>query len=1037
MMKPKMTNKMMEPERREHHRWFAAMAATMLLLCLVCFGTGMVQAQETSTINGVVTSGIDGQPLAGVSVRVKGGPEVGATDADGRFAVNAAANATLVFTYIGYETYEATVTGATLNVVLQESSQGLDEVVVIGYGTQKRENISGAIATISADDMVTEGFANVGQALQGKVSGVQIESGGGNPGSGVRILIRGTGSLNNNNPLYIVDGVQVDDINNLAQSDIASMDILKDASAAAIYGSRAANGVVLITTKSGVSGENKIDLKASYGFQQFSDRMDVLNAEEWASVSNLAHDNAGLARLQVAEDYQQLNDVDWQDEIYRTAPMQNYNLNIHGGSEQYRYSLSGDYLGQDGIVKETGYEKYNLRLKSDFTKGRLKIGETIIFSDERWRNMAGGWGGQGGGPVASAAKMIPVFSVYDENAVGGYGGAYGPVLNVANPVAQLMLDRPEVYAKNLIINAFAEFRIIDGLNYRYNAGYTNVQGRNFNFTAPYEVGSLFVNRLANLSENRNERNVLLQEHTLNFNRNIGKGSLDVLAGYTYQNSRYRDLSGGKSGMPDGIEVIDAGTANTATGGRAWESTLVSFFGRVMYTYDNRYNVTAILRRDGSSRFGQDYQYGNFPSFAAAWNVHNEPFFEGAKSTFNTLKVRAGYGELGNQEISDYQFLANIQPNINYVIGRDQQLMPGATQTAFATPDIRWENSSTLNVGLDLGFFDNRLNLTTDYFIKKSTDVLLQVPIPLSTGASASSPYINAGSIENKGFEADISYSDQKGDFSYSVNGTIAVIKNKVLELGTGSQQIFGGQPNHHGASSTVTQAGWPIGAFFLIKTDGIFQSDAEVEAYQKDGKLIQPNAKAGDIRFVDANNDGIIDQSDRQYIGNSTPDFSFGIGGNVQWRSIDLNLFFQGTQGNMIYNGLRQDLEGMNLEMNYSKETLNAWSPTNTNTDIPRAVINDPNLNSQTSSRFVESGSYLRLRTLQLGYTFADQLLAKLGVSNARIYVSGDNLLTFTKYKGYNPDIGRTGSILNRGVDYGHVAYPLAQTYTMGIQVSF
>jgi len=483
-------------------------------------------------------------------------------------------------------------------------------------------------------------------------------------------------------------------------------------------------------------------------------------------------------------------------------------------------------------------------------------------------------------------------------------------------------------------------------------------------------------------------------------------------------------------------VLDAGTVNTASGSNAWESALISYLGRLIYSYDDRYVMTAIIRRDGSSRFGSGNKYGNFPSLAFAWNASSEQFFEPLQSFASMLKIRASYGVLGNQEFADYRYVPLVSLNTNYVIGQEQYLWPGAIQTAFATPDIKWESSKTLNVGTDLGFFDNKLFFTADYFIRKNTDILLQVPIPLSTGASGNSPYINAGQITNRGFEAALSYNNTVNDFTYQLTGTFSTVNNEVDNLGTGSQQIFGGQPTHHGSSATVTQAGLPVGAFYLIKTDGIFNSQEEVDAHNQDGQLIQPNAKPGDIRFVDYNNDGQIDQNDRQYLGSPTPNFTYGFGGNIKWKALDLNLFFQGTQGNKIYNGLRQDLESMNLNFNYSTATLNAWTPEN-HTDFPRAVINDPNLNSQTSDRFLENGSYLRFRTLQVGYTLPTSALQAAKISSCRLYLSFDNLFTITNYQGYNPDLGRTGSVLDRGVDFGHAAYPLARTSMLGVQLSF
>ncbi|OUJ73560.1 hypothetical protein BXP70_13780 [Hymenobacter crusticola] len=983
--------------------------------------------------------------IPGATIVVKGTTLGTTSDAEGSFNLSLPdGNATLVVSSIGFANQEIAVNGRSdLTITLQNDTKALDEVVVVGYGTQRREDVTGAISSIKAEDIRTQGSNTVQKSLQGRVAGVQIESSGGDPGSGVRVIIRGAGSLNNNNPLYIVDGVQVDNINNLQPTDIASFDVLKDASAAAIYGSRAANGVVLITTKSGKKGENRVNFDAYYGVQQIAKKIDVLNASEWATVSNAAHDNAGLPRLDIAQNPESLGaGTDWQKEIYRTAPMQNYTLGASGGGDNFTYSLSGGYLDQQGIVKKTDYDRWNLRLKSDFTKGRVRIGETIILTREYWRTMAGGWGGQGGNPVGSALKMIPVFDVYDPAAVGGYSGAAGPVTNIANPVAQLNLEVPETRTTTAIINGFAEVSLIEGLKYRLNLGYTGTYGSFNDYTYPYMVGALFKNADADLSQNKSEQNYFLQEHTLNYSKVFGKHNINALVGYTYQNTKYNILSGSKSGMPTGIQVLDAGTTNIASGGYARENALLSYLGRLVYSYDNRYVVTGTFRRDGSSRFGPAYKYGNFPSIALAWNVVNESFFQPLQGVITNLKIRSSYGILGNQEIPDYRYVPLIASNTNYVLGQTQQLWSGAIQTAFATPNIKWETSKTFDIGTDWGFFQNKLNLTADYFIRRNSDILLQVPIPLTTGASGSAPYINAGQITNKGVEAALTYNNKIGEFNYQVTGTFTAIDNNVDFLGTGTQQISGGQPTHHGASATITQAGGPVGAFYLIKTAGIFNSQDEINAYNVEGRLIQPSAKPGDIKFVDYDGDGTISQDDRQYCGSPTPKFSYGFGSNTSWRNFDLSFFFQGTYGNKIYNGAREDLEGMNIEINYSPATLNAWTP-DRHTDFPRAVINDPNLNSQTSDRFLESGSYLRMRTLQLGYTLPKSILTSAKINSCRFYVSFDNLFTITKYTGFNPDLGRYnasatgGGILDRGVDFPHVAYPLSRTSLLGVQVSF
>ncbi|QEC52422.1 TonB-linked SusC/RagA family outer membrane protein [Anseongella ginsenosidimutans] len=1011
----------------------AAGMACLLLVLLVQAAFGQVLPAVSGTV-----ADSSGAPLPGVSVLVKGTQNGASTNADGSFSLqNVAGGATLVFSFIGYQAQEVPVNGReVINVTLQQDLQALDEVVVVGYGTVKKSDLTGAVASVKAEELATEGLNTVAKALQGKVAGVTIESAGGDPGMGTRIMIRGVGSLNNNNPLYLVDGVPVPDINNISPNDIASIEVLKDASAAAIYGSRAANGVVLITTKSGEAGKTQVIFNANAGVQRLAKKIDVLNAQEWASVSNAAHDAAGLPRLEIAEDPALLESgLDWQDEVYRTAPVQNYELSITGGNKGSQYSVSGGYFNQRGLVKVTGYERLNLRVKSETTKGRFRFGETLLLSQESWTKMPGGWGGQGGNPVGSAVKMIPVFDIYDTTAVGGFAGAYGPVLNVANPLAQLHLEDIRNRSTDIVLNFFGEVELLPGLSYKLNLGYNNTHGYDYDYERRYQVGTLFTHQTNDLSEDRSHRRLLMLENTLNFTREFGKHSLQALAGYTMQQNRLRTLWGSAIDLPDGIKVLDAAASNPATGGNLYESALLSMLGRVVYSYDSRYLLTASFRRDGSSRFGDENRYGNFPSIALGWNISNETFFDSFSQAINRLKLRGSYGVLGNQEIGDYLYSAAIASNINYVTGADQHKWFGAIQTAFADPDIKWENSSTFNIGVDLGAWQDKLTFTADYFIKRSTDVLLNVPIPGSTGA-VGNPVVNAGIIENRGLEASLGYSGGKGDFNYDVYGTISAINNEVERLGTGTQQIFGGQPTHHGSSTTLTQAGGEVGAFYLVKTDGIFNSEEEVQAHSKNGTLIQPNASPGDIRFVDANGDGSISDEDRVHAGSAFPDFTYGLGFNAQWRNFDLGLFFQGTQGNMIYNGFRQDIDGMNLEINYSKATLNAWTPEN-HTDFPRAVINDPNYNTRTSDRFLEDGSYLRLKSLQLGYLFPAQALERIGAGSLRVYLSFDNLFTITGYDGYNPDLGRTGSILNRGVDYGHVAYPLARTANLGVQLQF
>lgn len=995
----------------------------------------LTQNVQQTRITGTVTDAT-GLPMPGVGIKVKGTTTTSVTDADGKYVINAGANSTLVFSYVGYAVQEVAANGrASINITLVESEAELNEVVVIGYGTVRRKDLTGSVASVKGGDIKSEGVSDITRSLQGKMPGVTIESAGGDPGAGTRILIRGVGTLGNATPLYIVDGVQVASINNLNQTDIESVDVLKDASAAAIYGSRAANGVVLVTTKSGKNGAPVVQLTANVGVQSKSSSVEVLNAQEWATVHNQAHANAGLTPLALASDPAALGvGTDWQDAIFRSAPVQQYNLLVSGGSESSKYSVSGGYNDQQGIVDVTGYKRYNLRVKTETTKGRLKFGETILLSREKFVTMPAGWGGQGGNPVGSAIKMIPAFKIYNPEALGGYDGASGSVVNIANPVAQLYLNDINRENTSILANAFGELKIIEGLKYRLNLGYTNVFNSNYDYYKRYQIGGLFSHPTNDISLGKDQNVLLLLENTLSYDKVFGKHSVQALAGYTYQSNNYNYTSTARTDLPDGIDQIDAGAGIVSNSGNRAENNLISVLGRVIYSYDDRYLLTASFRRDGSSRFGANNRYGNFPSVALGWNIMNEDFFEPLEKTFSNLKLRASYGVLGNQEIGDYQYSAAVASNINYVVGANQQRWFGSIQTAFASPNIKWETTKTSNFGIDAGFFGNKLNLTADYFIKKTTDVLLNVPIPGSAG-SVSNPVVNAGTLRNNGIELGLSYGNTTGKLSYNVFGSISAVRNKVIELGTGSQQIFGGQPNHHGATSTLTEAGGSIGSFYLIEALGIFNSQAEIDAYAKDGQLIQPNAAPGDVKFFDKNGDGQINNLDRVNLGSPFPDFEYGLGLNASMHNFDLALFFQGSQGNKIYNGLAQDLQSTNLQMNYAKSTLNAWTPSN-QSNVPRVTANDPNLNSQTSSRFLEDGSYFRMKTVQLGYTLKDDFAKKLRISSFRTYVSADNIFTITNYTGFNPDLGRTGSIFDRGVDYGHVAYPLARTISVGIQLT-
>jgi len=1015
--------------------------------CFILFSILFLMTLETNAwaesspskqtkISGKVTD-TNKQPLPGVTVVVKGTSNGIVTDVNGEYTLtNVPENAILVFSFVGMETQEIPFNGQTnLNIVMQEKSIGLDEVVAIGYGTVKKSDLTGAVGTVKSNQLDQQTNSNLGTAIQGKISGVSIESAGGAPGAGMNIEIRGAGSLNNNNPLILVDDIAVSSMNNLNPSDIESIQVLKDASAAAIYGSRAANGVVLISTKSGKKGPIRIDFNADFGMQKISKKQDLCTTDEWIKVITEACNASGNSIPAIATNPEESGEgVDWQDEIFRTSSVQNYSLGITGGGEHAKYNVSFGYLDDNGVIDQTGYKRMNLRVKSSFTKGRIKIGESVLLTQENVDDMPS-VGGQGGNVIGATSMMIPAFSIYDEDAVGGYGGSSGSVLDVFNPVAALNLKKSRSDYYKALINIFAEVKIIDGLKYKFSTGITLNEHKNSSKTAAYQVGTFFT-QTNNYAYKSSALTKYWQiENTLSYNKTIAdKHSINAVVGYTTLKNKYDKFTASKQGMADGIWVLDAGSEDPTAGGTESENTMISYLGRVIYSYDNRYIITGTFRRDGSSRFSSSNRWGNFPSISAAWNVANESFFNKMDTPITSLKLRGSYGTLGNQEIGDYQYIGAITSGVSYAKGNSQALWVGNIQTEYVPSDLKWETTATVNGGLDLSMWTGKLNYSLDVFQKTTTDLLLQVPLPLSAGAD-SDPYSNAGKIKNHGFEMMLNYNGSYKNVKFSVTGTLSHIKNEVKELATGSQVLTGSTATHGGSAVTYTKVGYPIYSFFLIQTDGLFRSQEEIDSYTKDGVKIQPNAQPGDIRFIDANDDGeITADGDRVYCGSPFPKFEYGLRLDGSWKFLDASIYFQGTHGNKIYNGIRTYTESAVYTCEYSTDLLNSYS-FNTDSDIPRLDLDDPNGNGvDNSDRFLEDGSYLRLKSVQIGFTFPQQWLNRLSIQKCRFYIGGNNLATWTSYKGYNPDIGNS-SISARGIDFRQ--YPLNRSFHIGLQMNF
>ena len=987
--------------------------------------------QQAKTVTGTVTD-VSGEPIIGANIRIKGTTTGTITDIDGNFSIEAEPQSVIEVSYIGYLTQETVINNQkSIRFLLKEDTKTLDEVVVIGYGVQKKADLTGSVANINTEKLNTQSNANIGQALQGKIAGVDIVSQGGAPGSGTRIMVRGIGTLNNASPLYIVDGMYMNSIDHINPNDIASIDVLKDASSAAIYGSRAANGVIIVTTKEGSNTEGKpiIDLSVNLGISTASKFLDMLDAKGWAEVTTIARQAIGKPALDMATDLANKPDNDWQDIMFRPALMQNYNLSVKGGGKYSTYYTGLGYFNQDGIVKGTNYQRYNIQSKNDYKRGIFSAGTNLIisFSHDKPLHQE-----LRGGMIGTILQSVPTLEKYDDTREGGYGGTYGDVVNIPHPLAIIDDNIMDRYNENVKIfaNLYAQIELFKGLKYKLNLTPDFSFERYKNYLNKYDFG-LATNSITQLTERQRRRRNILVENLLTFDRTFGEHKISALAGYTYQDSRFRHIQAYGEGLPQGLEEIDAATTNRSNEGNSWRSVLTSILGRVFYSYQNKYLFTATIRRDGSSKFGKNNRYGYFPSFSLGWNVAEEKFMENVH-WLDQLKLRGGYGVLGNQEIDNYQYSSTITTGINYPDGNGG-LLQGAFPKNFANPDIKWEETAMTNVGIDFMAFNNRLSLTADYYVKNTKDILLTVPIPISSGG-ANDPIRNAGKIRNNGFEFNLGWMDQPNpDISYGINLIGSFNKNKVIVMGSESGSIKGGSTNQN-ITTSETKAGYPIGGYWLISTAGYFNSQEEVDAYAKDGKKIQPAAEPGDIKFVDANNDGVINDDDRVFQGSPFPDFTFALNGNMRYKNFDLSIGLQGVLGNKIYNATRQTLEDVTKGSNFLASCLDYWTPENKNASHPRLTWDDPNRNTRAESdRYLENGSYLRLRSVQLGYTFP-QTWFKGAIQHARVYINAENLFTITSYSGYSPDVNADNANY-RGFD--NFIYPTNRTFMLGLNVTF
>ena len=983
------------------------------LFCL-CFFSFSLFAQQTVT--GKITAG--DKPAAGATINVKGTSTTTQTDENGIFSISAPANGTLVITSVGFGVEEVKVTKAPLAITLQSTSQQIGEVVVIGYGSAKKRDLTGAVASIKGDDLRTGTAADASGLLQGKAAGVVVQNSGGAPGQAPAIVIRGSGTFGNDQPLYIIDGMIASSMAFINPNDIASIEVLKDASAAAIYGSRAANGVVLVTTKSGTSGEIKINFSAKYGSQSPTNKLKFLNARQYSDWNNQAHDNDGTPRGPLNDNlFNPAINTDWQKLSLGTAPLSDYNLSVSGGGQYSKFFLSGEYFDQKGIVVDSRFKRYAVRANSSFTKGKFKLTEALSIS--RSINNPNTYFGRERGE-------LPIMPVYDSTKLGGFAGlepAAAGVNRIINWYGRALLDNNLYTTDQALGNVGLEFEIVKGLKYKMNLGIDYSIFHAFDYSPAFFMSTSqeASQDQSTLAESFTRSLTTLVEHTLNYSHNFGDHHLEVLAGYTSQTGNARAVGANADTYPsDQLQVVDA-ASNRLASGSLQEAGLQSILGRVTYNYQSKYLLTATIRRDGSSKFLYPKNtYGNYPSFSLGWRASEEKFFP-KNTIISDLKFRGSYGTLGSQNIPNYITTSTLNINAGYYFAGGVQ--NGVGLTNFSNPNIKWESSRTTDIGTDISLLKGRILITVDYFNRRSYDILANIPIPIYGGAGSSLTK-NAASVSNKGVEFSATYNHppvSAGGFKYAITGIFTAIKNNVIALGDGVSPITGGGFTQESLTATRTDVGHPIGSFWGYQVLGIYQTADEVA---KDGRT---DARPGDFRF----------SKDQTWLGSPFPKFDYGLTFSAAYKNFDMNMFWQGVQGNKVWNAKRAWQYTFDYGSGKVTDVLNSWTPQNTNTNLSRASFIDPANNKRSSSYYVEDGSYLRLKTLSIGYNLPASLINKLKISSARFYVSGQNLITITKYKGYDPEVGRSDltGLFSVGVDVS--AYPQAKLFSAGIDLSF
>lgn len=985
-----------------------------------------------------------GDPVPGASITIKGTSRTVVADQNGAFSIDVPQGSTLVISSVGYKNKEVVASGTPINEILETAENSLSDVVVIGYQSVKRKDLTGAVGLINPAQANRNVASSVAESIQGLAAGVTVRNSGA-PGAGAKIDIRGAGTFANNNPLYIIDGMYSDATPDFNPNDIESIQILKDASAAAIYGSRAANGVIIITTKKGKDGPMTISGGIKTGVQQFHKRWDMMDNNEYKALATqlFTAGNVPVPTI-ITTDFNPAINTDWQEEFMRTGNIQDYNMALSGGSKTANYYVSGNYFKNKGPVIGNEFERAGIRVNTSGKRGRFSFGENMLLSYTKDDPIASDIFTN---PFTDMITMLPVVPLMDKTRYAsptnpeGWGiGLSNSYLNTlaANVPALQSLQQNKQYNFKIRGNVFTEFRILDGFNYRFNVGAETSFDRFKGFRRPGTIRQGTPSPIATADENRGNFRSFLYEHTLNFDRTFKNHKISAVGGVSNQTFVNEILTGQKSGfLPDAngnyilTNLLQGQNPTTTSTTNQWNN--IGFLGRLNYSYADKYLTSLTFRRDGSSLFGPNNRWGNFPSASVAWRLSKEEFFN--VSFINDLKFRGSYGSLGNSEfLRPWQYFGSINPFPRAVFGANEIEQLGAINTQLANADLRWETKKTTNIGLDAVMLSNRLSVTAEYFIAKTKDVLVDLPISLTTGNAGGSPPVNAASLKNTGFEIAATYRGAPNRaFTWDVTLNFTTIRNKVTNFGDTTTK-------YTQIGDARTQLGRSIGEWYVLKTDGIFQSQAAIDAYvDKNGQKVQPFAKPGDIKYLDSDGDGVLNtDKDRVYVGSPWADFEAGLLLNMSYKNFSVNMQWYGVVGNKIYNRPRYAVDRMDQATNFRKGA-NPWTPQNTNTNMPRAAYGAVDQGLQfnvlpQTDRWLENGSYLRLRNIELGYTIPKNVLARAGFTSTRIFISGQNLLTITDYSGLDPDI--TGvNIFERGLDNGQ--YPALRILSAGINFGF